>query len=164
MQPYSVLETLYRHNLWANLSLLEVCATLNDEQLQSSAVGGYGSILDTLQHFVTSEASYIHRIRTGEPLVRPQETPPLTMTAMKESLRASGESLIEWASQVQPTDTVQLTWKDGQPVQVPKAIILTQVINHATEHRAQIMAILTQLGIEPPNLSGWEYFEARELK
>ena len=40
---------------------------------------------------------------------------------------------------------------------------LTQVINHATEHRAQIMAILTHLGIQPPELDSWGYFEAHEL-
>ena len=163
MQPYPVLETLYHHNLWANLSLLEVCATLNEEQLQHSAVGGYGSILDTLQHFVMSEESYIYRIRTGEPLVRAQDAPRPTMTEMRESLQVSGEGLIEWASQVKPTDSVKITWKDGALVQVPKAIILTQTINHATEHRTQIMAVLTQLGIEPPELSGWEYFDAQEI-
>jgi uncharacterized damage-inducible protein DinB len=45
---------------------------------------------------------------------------------------------------------------------VPKTILLTQAINHATEHRAQIMAILTQLGIQPPDLDGWSYFDELE--
>jgi uncharacterized damage-inducible protein DinB len=45
---------------------------------------------------------------------------------------------------------------------VPKTIILTQVINHATEHRAQVMVLLTQLGIEPPDLQGWTYFDELE--
>ncbi len=40
---------------------------------------------------------------------------------------------------------------------MPSGLILTQAINHATEHRAQIMTILTQLGIEPPDLSGWAF-------
>ena len=35
MQPYPILETLFRHNLWANLQLLEVCRPLSEEQLQS---------------------------------------------------------------------------------------------------------------------------------
>jgi uncharacterized damage-inducible protein DinB len=39
-------------------------------------------------------------------------------------------------------DTVRIDW-DGTPRDVPKTILLTQAINHATEHRAQIMAILT---------------------
>ena len=163
MQPYPVLETLYHHNLWANLSLVDVCALLSDEQLQTSVVGGYGSILDTLQHFVMSEESYVYRIRTGEPLVRAQDAPRPTMAEMRTSLQTSGEGLIEWATKVAPTDNIQLTWKDRQPVYVPKAVILTQAINHATEHRSQIMTILTQLGIEPPDLSSWSYYEAQGL-
>ena len=77
---------------------------------------------------------------------------------MVESVRTTGSGLIEWAPKVQADDTVQIDW-DGTPRKVPKTIILTQVINHATEHRAQIMAILTQLGIQPPELDSWTYFD-----
>jgi uncharacterized damage-inducible protein DinB len=59
---------------------------------------------------------------------------------------------------VQPGDAVQIDW-DGTPRDLPKAILLTQAINHATEHRAQVMAILTQIGIQPPDLDGWSYFD-----
>jgi uncharacterized damage-inducible protein DinB len=62
---------------------------------------------------------------------------------------------------VQATDTVQLDW-DGTLREVPKTVILAQVINHATEHRAQIMAMMTQIGVEPPELSSWLYFDERE--
>jgi uncharacterized damage-inducible protein DinB len=34
---------------------------------------------------------------------------------------------------------------------------MIQAINHATEHRVHIAAILTQLGVEPPTLDGWQY-------
>lgn len=164
MQPYPVIETIYRHNLWANLNLLEACATLSDEQLQTSAIGGYGTILDTLQHVATSEESYVYRIRTGEQLIRPDDAQPPSLTEMKDILRTSGEGLIEWASKVTPNDHVELPWKNGELTQVPKAIILNQAINHATEHRQQIMAILTQLGIEPPELSSWEFFDVEGLE
>jgi uncharacterized damage-inducible protein DinB len=167
MQPYPVVETLFRHHLWANLQLLELCSTLSDEQLQTSAVGGYGSVIDTLQHMVRAERSYFSRISTGERYERPEGSPPLSFIEMREWLHLSGEGLIEWASKVQATDSVEVLWGSGGtigPVQIPKAVFLTQAINHATEHRAQIMAILTQLGIEPPELDGWSYFDAQELK
>jgi uncharacterized damage-inducible protein DinB len=54
---------------------------------------------------------------------------------------------------------VQINWIDGSTRDVPKAIILNQAINHATEHRAQIMTTLTQLGIQPPDLDSWTYFD-----
>jgi uncharacterized damage-inducible protein DinB len=32
-----------------------------------------------------------------------------------------------------------------------------QAINHATEHRSQVMTALTQVGITPPDLDGWSW-------
>ena len=161
MKPADTLTTLFGHNLWANLRLLERCAELTSEQLNATIVGAYGSIHDTLQHFVTSEQSYFSRISTGQPRRRPEDAPPLTIAEMMESVRTTGSGFIEWAPKVQADDTVYVDW-EGTPREVPKAFILTQAINHATEHRAQIMAILTQLGIQPPDLDGWSYFDKLE--
>ena len=159
MKPTDTLTTLFSHNLWANLHLLERCAALTSEQLDATISGTFGSIRDTLQHIVTSEQSYFHRISTGQPLRRSEDAPRLTLAAMVESVRTTGAGFIAWAPKVQADDTVQVNWEDGTLRDVPKAIILTQVINHATEHRAQIMAILTQSGIQPPDLDSWSYFD-----
>lgn len=158
MQSGDTITTLFRHNQWANERILEQCSTLSDEQLDSTLSGTFGSIRDTLQHIVISEQSYFSRISTGQPLRRPEHAAPLTMAEMLASVRTTGAGFIEWAPRVQASDTVQINW-DGSLLDVQKTIILTQVINHATEHRAQIMAILTQLGIEPPDVSGWSFFE-----
>ena len=158
MPQTDTLMTMFRHHLWANLELLAVCANLTDEQLNSQIVGGYGSISDTWQHIVSAERGYFSRISTGQQYRRPERAAPLTMAEMAESLRETGAGLIDWAPRVKAEDQVQIDW-DGTLRNVPKAILLTQSINHATEHRAQIMAILTQLGIEPPELDGWMYFD-----
>ncbi len=81
----------------------------------------------------------------------------MTIAEMTELVRTTGSGLIEWAPKVQADDTAQNDSDD-----VPKTIILTQAINHATEHRAQIMAIMTQWGIQPPELDGWTHFDERE--
>jgi uncharacterized damage-inducible protein DinB len=161
MNPTDTLTTLFRHNRWANVRILERCAGLTDEQLDATIVGTFGSIRDTLQHIVTAERSYFSRVSIGQPYRRPDDAPPLTIAEMTESVRTSGSGLIEWAPKVQANDTVQVNW-EGAPRDVPKTILLTQAINHATEHRAQIMAILTQLGIQPPELDSWSYFDELE--
>ena len=166
MKPYSVLETLFRHHLWSNLQLLDLCKRLNEEQLQTSIVGVFGTLGDTLQHLVKAERSYFARISTGQPFHAPENEGALTFDQMAASLRHTGEGFIEWAPKVGAEETVEIQWDNNGiqgPVQVPKAVILTQVINHATEHRVQIMAMLTQLGIQPPELGSWDYFEAQEL-
>lgn len=161
MKPTDTLTTILSHNLWANLLLMEQCAKLTEEQMAASIPGSRGSIRDTLQHIVTSERGYFSRIRTGERYRGPDDPPAMSFDAMIESLRTTGQGLIEWASKVQADDMVEIDW-DGTPRQVPKNIIVNQVINHATEHREQVKATLTALGIEPPNLSSWEYFDQHD--
>lgn len=155
------LTTLFGHHRWANLRLLACCAPLSDAQLDATLLGGYGSIRETLQHIVSAEQSYFARISTGQPRRPAADEAPLSLAAMAASLRITGAGLIEWAGKVQPTDAVTVDW-DGEPRETPKRILLTQAINHATEHRAQVMAILTQLGIEPPELDAWAYFDQQE--
>ena len=158
MKSTDTLTTLFKHNRWANLALLESCAELTSEQLDATIIGTYGSIRDTLEHIVVAEKSYVSRITTGQRYQQPENAPPMTITEMIESAHATGSGLIEWAPKVQANETVQLVDWEGVSRDVPKTVILTQAINHATEHRAQIMATMTQLGIQPPDLDGWTYF------
>ena len=152
------LTTLFSHNVWANLALHSICAKLTDEQLDSTLNGTFGSIRETFRHIARAERSYFSRVSTGKLYSQPKDAPPMTFTEIGETLRLSGESFVEWASKVGADDTVEIDW-DGELRDVPKTILLTQAINHATEHRSQIMTILTQLGIQPPDLDAWTYFE-----
>lgn len=155
---YESIDTLFRHNLWANTLLYEQCAQLSEEQLNSRVIGTYGSIFDTLEHIANAERSYWHRLKTGQPFRKPEEAPKPTVAELQESIQLSGAGLIEIAPAIQPEDSVEVNW-EGTPRSVPGAVILTQVINHATEHRAQIMVMLTQLGIQPLELDSWAYFD-----
>ena len=161
MEKLDTLTMIFSHHLWANLLLLDRCGELTDEQLDTSVPGTYGTIRDTLHHIVRSEQSYFSRISTGKRHPFPEKLPQMKITELKETAQKTGSGLINWATKVQAEDKVTIDW-DGTPRDVPKTIILTQVINHATEHRSQVMTIMTQLGIEPPDLQSWVYFD--ELK
>ena len=50
MKSMDTLTTLFSHNLWANLRLLERCADLTSEQLDATISGTFGTIRDTLGH------------------------------------------------------------------------------------------------------------------
>ena len=155
---FDPITTMFRHNAWANAQLFDLCASLSEAQLATHITGTYGSIRDTLEHIANAERSYLHRINTGEPYRRAKDAPPLTMSEMRESIRASGEGFVATAPRVTAADSVTVDW-DGAPRAVPCALLLTQAINHATEHRAQIMTTLTSIGVQPPDLDGWTFFE-----
>ena len=48
---------------------------------------------------------------------------------------------------------------EGMVVKYPVASLMIQAINHSTEHRTQVSTIITQLGLEPPDMTGWAYME-----
>src|SRR5689334_6919359 len=63
----SVLDKLFAHNAWATLKLLDFCEGLSDTHLDATAIGGFGSIRDTLQHIVGAEVSYVMRVNGKTP-------------------------------------------------------------------------------------------------
>jgi uncharacterized damage-inducible protein DinB len=153
------LADLFRHNLWANLRLLDSCEALTDAQIDATVQGTYGAIRATLTHLAGSEESYLGRL-TGERFADAiQAEQVLELADLRAHLRRSGEALIEMARRVDAIGSIRVAW-GGDVWQVPPGIILTQAINHATEHRTQINTIITQQGIEPLDLDGWAYVVA----
>ena len=65
----SVLTTLFGHNLWANLKLLDFCEHLSYAQLDATAIGGFGSIRDSLVHIVSAEVDYVNLVTDKLPAV-----------------------------------------------------------------------------------------------
>ncbi len=161
MNSMDTITTIFSHNLWANTVLFERCTELTEEQLDASILGVYGSIRETLNHIMRAEKSYFSRISTGKQYNHPENAPQLTIEDILREVKSTGAGFIEWAAKVDEKDSVMIDW-DGTMREVPKTIILNQVINHATEHRSQIMSIMTQIGIEPPDVSGWTYFDKLE--
>jgi uncharacterized damage-inducible protein DinB len=149
----------YKHNLWANLGLLDACAHLTDEQLNANAPGTYGRICDTLVHLFRAEESYLARLKEQEPadILRVGEFPGIA--ALREHARRSGEELIAIAETGDPARVVRGTYR-GEPYELPVMVLLMQAIHHATDHRSQIATAMSQIGMKPPELSVWAYDEA----
>jgi uncharacterized damage-inducible protein DinB len=158
---HPILAELFHHNLWANLTLIDLCATLPADVLGSDVRGTYGGIRETLNHLVGAEERYLAALVAGPERRNPtlEETAP-DLTALREHARQSGEGLIAYAETIEGNPTLHVTWR-GQSYEMPAALFLVQAINHATEHRTQIKTALTQAGITPPELDGWTWDDAR---
>lgn len=151
---------LFRHNLWANLTLLDACAALDEAGLGTAAVGTYGAIHDTLRHIVGAEQGYLFQMTGRWPERRLVKDERPDVATLRELGRQTGVALIDVAAAATPDDVIYLHWDDKR-WPYPLGMILNQVINHATEHRAQVLTIMTQLGLAPPDLSGWAFAEPR---
>ena len=158
---HPILAQFFRHNLWANLALIDFLATVPDEVLETSVPGTFGSIRETLMHVVGAEERYLARVTGGPDRRNPtlEETDP-DLATLRERVRQSGEGLVAYAASVVGDPVLHETW-DGVPHELPVSLRLVQAINHATDHRTQIKTALTQAGFDPPELDGWTWDEAR---
>jgi uncharacterized damage-inducible protein DinB len=160
----SVLSALFAHNAWANLKLLDFCEKLSDEQLDTTAIGGFGSIRDTLQHIIGAEVGYVERVNGKLPGTPPRNDQFPGFMVLKDAARWAGDELLLLAVSARE-DTLVRQRPPRHIYQYRLASLIVQAITHSTEHRAQIAAIITQLGLEPPDMSGWQYMdESGELR
>ena len=156
----SVLAATFEYNAWANGKLLDFCAGLSAEQMDSTTVGGYGTIRETLGHLVYSEVSYVSRVNDK----LPADLPPRGEFAGFEVLRAA----VQWANEellklalAARNDTMVVETSPEETVKYKLADLLVQAPSHAMEHRTQVASIITALGLEPPDTSTWAWIEAR---
>jgi uncharacterized damage-inducible protein DinB len=144
-----------RHEVWADLALLEFCAALSSEQLKWTVPGTYGAIHNTLQHVVRAQRGYLWRL-TGErgPIDIPPETERLlTVGELIDKERRVGERIE--ALLATPFDPERIVETSDGTATV--GIILAQFIHHGSDHRAHVGTILGAHGVEPPDLDVWAY-------
>lgn len=154
------LNELFRHNTMMNWRLVEACQELSPDQLEATAVGTYGTIGATLVHIANGQEGYAASLLDA---IRPEplpENPFPGFPALRERF-AHGDAQLEEAA-ARADDRQVIVTGDDPPGRWTMAVslFLVQAINHGTEHRSQVATILTQLGIEPPAMDGWNYFES----
>jgi len=151
---------LYRHHLWANLSLLEACERLPDSALDAGATGTYGSIRDTLVHLLAAEGRYLTAMSARDEPANPLKEGTFPGIAeLGRHARVSGEELIALAAKATSNETIRVE-RGGQQFEIPISVFFAQAINHGTEHRAHVCTALPQHGTEPPNLDVWTYLRS----
>ena len=156
-----ILVELFRHNLWANLTLINLCLTLPEKILETNVPGTYGGIRETLTHVVGAEVRYLLALAGGlkQPQPSLEETAP-DLASVREHARQSGERFIAYAGMVEGNPILDVIWH-GQTYKMPAAFYLVQALNHSTEHRSQVKIALTHAGISPPELDGWTWDDER---
>jgi uncharacterized damage-inducible protein DinB len=156
------LEKFFEHNHWANLQIIRACLALSDEQLDAEPTSAtYGSIRNTLLHFLTSQLDYLRMLTLPVEKRIELEPPHVTFDEIEKAAIYSGEAFIALARDTSRIfNETQIQQPDGYIVE-PWAIIL-QAINHAAEHREQIKSMLTEQGIMPPRIDGWKYARVTE--
>jgi uncharacterized damage-inducible protein DinB len=144
------IDDVIRHNSWATARLIEHLRLMPAATLDLSAPGTFGTIGATLAHIVGAEQAYLNRLKSETP--RPGERTQ-DLARLAEQARSIGEELERVLQGGIDPDREVHTKLGPQPA----GIVLAQIVNHATEHRAHICTVLGAHGMQPPALDAFAY-------
>ncbi|MFK7804488.1 MAG: DinB family protein [Anaerolineae bacterium] len=158
-QEIKSLDKIFEYNLWANTSLIKICDGLKKDQLDIEVEGVYGRIHPTLVHLVEAEGGYAGRL-SGTPLWGENlDWDNMPMSELLAKVQESGRRLIEIVSNTDPEKKHTVEHLE-MPIYFFNWTVILQAIYHSIEHRTQIKILLTQLGVEHPDLAAWDYVES----
>jgi len=137
--------THLQYSRWASTRLLEAVLALPAEQRERDLGTSHKGLIETLNHVHMADRAWLFRV-----LGKPPEPPAGSIEAEWPRIQQAWE---DWAASLTDTDLVRvIDYKDmrGNPYRSALVEIVLHVVNHATLHRGQAMAMMRQLGVAPP--------------
>jgi uncharacterized damage-inducible protein DinB len=155
-QPEPTLVELIRYNNWANAQVFTACEKLTPEQLDATVPGTYGSIRNTMEHIIRSEAAYIGRLTGSRPQPPFQWGTQASLDILVAFANTVAAALLDTIQRIPPDHVVHEEW-DGNTVDYQARALFIQIIDHGIEHRTNITTILSGMGLPELEVDGWGY-------
>ena len=150
---------MFDYHFWATETLIEHLGRLPAGRLDASVPGTYGSMIDTLTHMIDADSRYLLRLRDpSPPLADDRVGVPLGQLSseMPGHRERWDRALSELeAGTLHATIRGREDYPDTDPAE---AMLLLQAIHHGNDHRTQICSTLGALGLDMPDMDGWDYW------
>ena len=150
MVPNTTLLTHLDYTLWASSKLLDAATRLTPDQISRDLRVSHTSVLATLQHIYYADRTWLARL-TGQQIPFADLDPGPSLDDLKEAwprVIAGLRSFVESSTDLETDLTA--TRLNGATFTCARWKIILHVVNHATLHRGQVMAMLRQLDQVPP--------------
>ncbi len=141
---------LFDYNFWANRKVWNHIVALSEEQFKRPSDYSIGSVHKQVVHLMDAEAVWLARVRAAAPEIFHEAD----VFPTHEAIRARWDEVeANWRSYLNslPDTDIQgaaeyISRTDGRLYRTPIRESLMQIINHSTDHRSQILALIHQLG------------------
>jgi uncharacterized damage-inducible protein DinB len=143
---------LFDYNYWAHQRVWDCVMKLSDEQFTRPCDYSIGSVHAQIVHTMGAELLWLTRVQ-GNPIPR---IPPTEDYPTREMIRAKWDEIErEWYAYLDALNDEALEKRieyvsvTGNTKRVSVVYdSLMQILNHSTDHRAQILSLIHQLGGE----------------
>lgn len=140
----------YNYHFAENRKVWEHVASLSFEQFTQPVDYSHGSVRDQIVHLIDAEQMWFSELRA----FRPMEPLPAADSDDRDVIRAYWDD-VEQKIRAYLADDLRDDMLFSKPIKEPeedKDLIVWQVLlhvaNHATDHRAQLLRVLHDLGVD----------------
>ncbi|MFN8374701.1 MAG: DinB family protein [Anaerolineae bacterium] len=140
---------LYDYNFWAHRRVWACVVELSDEQFTRPHDYSIGSIHAQVVHTMGAEDLWLSRITGGTKLSLPAPHEYPTREAIRsawDNVEAAWRAYLDTLTDETLTQAIHYRNLKLEPKESLLCDILMHVANHGTDHRAQTLALLHQLG------------------
>ncbi len=155
---------LFAYNAWANRRFFEVLATLPAEPYFRDLKSSHGGIHGTLCHIVWAEELWLDRwLARPNPAV-PQGRDLATLDAARvrwESLEAERAAFLAGLDEARLEAIIEVRPSAGGAYRHTFRQMFRHAIDHSSYHRGQLVTLLRQVAVAPPNTGLIVYYRER---
>ncbi len=152
--PVTTLLNHFDYTIWATEKILDSAHQCNEEELLRDLNVSHQSVLHTLQHIYYADRVWLSRLN-GRPLTSfadDGDGPDLTeLSAAWPSLLTEFRDYVEGLTDAACQEYFSYHNLQGLEMTLRRWQAILHVVNHASIHRGQVVAMLRQLDKQPPS-------------
>lgn len=160
-----VVRLMYGYNTWANERIMAQAAVLTPQQYVAPGSASFSSVRDTLVHTMSGQAIWLSRWqgRGNFPLHDPNDYPDLeALRAHWRDIDAKTHAFVAGLDEAALNQILHYRNSQDEPMAYPLWQVLLHQVNHGTQHRSEVAALLTQYGHSPGQMDVPIYLGSRK--
>ncbi len=151
MHP-DVLTEMFQYNYWAHRQVWACVEKLSDAQFIQEFDYAWKSVHGQIVHVMGAEEVWLTRLRDGiSPAILPTPQSYPTRSAIRAKWDKIEKQVTAYVTMLDDNVANEiLTYRNtkGTAYQIHRGKILMHLVNHGTDHRAQILYMIHQMGAE----------------
>ena len=160
-----MVRTLYRYSAWATARILEHAARLRPDELANPSGASFSSVRETLVHIMAAQWIWLARWKGTSPtsLLDAREFPDIaSLRARWDQIDGETQRFVAGLTDPDLARVVEYKNTRGERWAYPLWQQVVHQVNHATQHRGEVAAALTELGHSPGDLDLLIYIDETE--
>ena len=152
---------LVAYSAWASNRVFDAVTPMPGEDLTRDLKSSHKSIHGTLVHMVSAERIWLARVQGGTeaPILEGTEVPTLaSLRAVWEQVGYDMARFLGGITDKMLQESITARSPKGETYTHTIGQVIAHVVDHSTYHRGQVITLMRQLGVVPPNTGMITFF------